>query len=96
MLLDLAGCGGGGLAAHAGGVDGFRGDEVQVLIVWDLVQPVAILQELDIQVLVYLLERERETINLSIAKHRVNVSTSQRSHNRKEKFVCTVGTICCV
>lgn len=36
-LLDLAGCGGGCLAAHAGGVDRFGGDQIQVLVVRDLV-----------------------------------------------------------
>uniref|UniRef100_A0A3B3WRT7 Uncharacterized protein n=1 Tax=Poecilia mexicana TaxID=48701 RepID=A0A3B3WRT7_9TELE len=54
-LLDLAGCGGGGLAAHAGGVDCFRGDQIQVLVVWNLVKPVSVLQQLDVQVLVNLL-----------------------------------------
>lgn len=37
VLLDLAGCRGGSLAAHAGGVDGFGRDEVQVLVVRDLI-----------------------------------------------------------
>lgn len=36
-LLNVAGSGGRGLAAHAGGVHGLGGDEVQVLIVRDLV-----------------------------------------------------------
>lgn len=55
-LLDLTGGGGGGLAAHAGGVDRFGQDQVQVFVVRDLVQPVTILQQLDIQVLVDLLQ----------------------------------------
>lgn len=36
-LLDVAGGGGGGLAAHAGGVDGLRGDQIKVLVVRNLV-----------------------------------------------------------
>lgn len=36
-LLDVTGGGGGRLAAHAGGVDRFGRDEVQVLVVGDLV-----------------------------------------------------------
>lgn len=36
-LLNVAGGGGRGLAAHAGGVHGLGGDEVQVLVVGDLV-----------------------------------------------------------
>ena len=36
-LLDVAGGGGRGLAAHAGGVHGLGGNEVQVLVVWDLI-----------------------------------------------------------
>lgn len=36
-LLNVAGSGGRGLAAHAGGVHGLGGDEVQVLVVRDLV-----------------------------------------------------------
>lgn len=37
QLLNVAGGGGRGLAAHAGGVHRLGGDEVQVLIVGDLV-----------------------------------------------------------
>lgn len=55
MLLDLAGRGGSGLAAHAGGVDRLGRDQIQVLVVGDLVEPVAVFQELDVQVLVDLL-----------------------------------------
>uniref|UniRef100_A0A3Q2NUE0 Si:dkey-201c13.2 n=1 Tax=Fundulus heteroclitus TaxID=8078 RepID=A0A3Q2NUE0_FUNHE len=51
-LLDLTGCGGRSLAAHAGGVDCLRGDQIQVLVIWDLIEPVPVLQELDVQVLV--------------------------------------------
>jgi len=58
--LDLTGGGGGGLAAHAGGVDRLGGDQVQVLVVGDLVQPVPVLQELDVQVLVDLLRKAEE------------------------------------
>lgn len=58
-LLDLTRCGGSGLAAHAGGVDCFRRDQIQVLVIWDLVQPVAVLQELDVQVLVDLLQEHK-------------------------------------
>lgn len=36
-LLNVAGGGGRGLAAHAGGVHGLGGDEVQVLVVGDLI-----------------------------------------------------------
>lgn len=43
-LLDLTSSGGGGLAAHAGGVDGFGRYEVQVFIIRDLIQPVSIFQ----------------------------------------------------
>uniref|UniRef100_A0A3B4EDQ1 Si:dkey-201c13.2 n=1 Tax=Pygocentrus nattereri TaxID=42514 RepID=A0A3B4EDQ1_PYGNA len=55
VLLDLTGGRRCGLAAHAGGVDGFWRDEVQVFVVRDFVQSVAVLQQLDVQVLVYLL-----------------------------------------
>ena len=55
LLLDLTGRGRGRLAAVAGGVDGLGRDEVQVLVVRDLVQAVAVLQQLDVQVLVDLL-----------------------------------------
>lgn len=55
VLLDLTGCGGSSLAAHAGGVDCFGRDQIQVLVIWDLIEPVSILQELDVQVLVDLL-----------------------------------------
>lgn len=58
-LLDMASCGGGGLAAHAGGVYCFRWDQVQVLVIWNLIQPVAVLQELDVQVLVDLLQEQK-------------------------------------
>lgn len=58
-LLDLTRCGGSGLAAHAGGVDCFRWDQIQVFIIWDLIQPVAVLQELDVQVLVDLLQEQK-------------------------------------
>lgn len=60
MLLDLTGCGGGGLAAHAGGVDRLGRDQIQVLVIGDLVEPVAVFQELDVQVLVDLLPRPKE------------------------------------
>lgn len=59
MLLDLTGCGGSGLAAHAGGVDRLGRDQIQVLVVGDLVEPVAVFQELDVQVLVDLLQRPK-------------------------------------
>lgn len=55
VLLDLTSCGGSSLAAHAGGVDCFRGNQIQVLVIRDLIEPVPILQELDVQVLVDLL-----------------------------------------
>lgn len=55
VLLDLTGCGRSSLAAHAGGVDRFRGDQIQVFVVGDLVQPVPVLKELNVQVLVDLL-----------------------------------------
>lgn len=47
-LLNLTGRGGRGLAAHAGGVDRFGRDEVQIFVIWDLVQTVAVLQQLDV------------------------------------------------
>lgn len=43
-LLYLTGGRGGCLAAHAGGVDGFGWDQIQVLVVWDLIETVAVLQ----------------------------------------------------
>lgn len=43
-LLDLTSSGGSGLAAHAGGVNGFGWYEVQVFIIGDLIQPVSIFQ----------------------------------------------------
>uniref|UniRef100_A0A3B5BFR4 Si:dkey-201c13.2 n=1 Tax=Stegastes partitus TaxID=144197 RepID=A0A3B5BFR4_9TELE len=55
VLLDLTGCGGSSLAAHAGGIDCFRGDQIQILIIGNLIEPVPVLQELDVQVLVDLL-----------------------------------------
>lgn len=58
-LLDLTSCGGSGLAAHAGGVHCFRWDQIQVLVIWNLIQPVAVLQELDVQVLVDLLQEQK-------------------------------------
>lgn len=58
-LLDLAGRGGGRLAAHAGRVDWFGRDQIQVLVVWDLVEAVAVFQQLDVQILIDLLRRER-------------------------------------
>lgn len=66
-LLDLTSCGGGGLAAHAGGVHCFRWDQIQVLIIWNLIKPVAVLQELDVQVLVDLL-REQKTASTGSAE----------------------------
>lgn len=59
VLLDLAGCRGRGLAAHAGGVDRFRGNQIQVFVVRDLVQAVPVFQELDVQVLVDLLQKPK-------------------------------------
>lgn len=67
-LLDLTGCGGSGLAAHAGGVDCFRRDQIQVFIIWNLIQPVAVLQELDVQVLVDLLQ-EQKMANTALAEN---------------------------
>lgn len=62
-LLDLTSSGGGGLAAHAGGVDGFGRDEVQVFIIRDLIQPVSIFQQLDVQILVYLLQEATNSMS---------------------------------
>lgn len=59
MLLDLASRGGSSLAAHACGVDCFGRDQIQVLVIRDLIQPVAVLQELDVQILVDLLRRQK-------------------------------------
>lgn len=58
-LLDVTRCGGSSLAAHAGGVHCFRWDQIQVLIIGNLIQPVAVLQELDVQVLVDLLQEQK-------------------------------------
>lgn len=55
VLLNLTSCRGSSLAAHASGVDCFGGDQIQVLVIWDLIEPVPVLQELDVQVLVDLL-----------------------------------------
>lgn len=43
-LLYLTGGGGGCLAAHAGRVDGFGRDQIQVLVIGDFVEAVAIFQ----------------------------------------------------
>lgn len=59
VLLDLTSCGGSSLAAHAGRVDRFGGDQIQVLVIRDLVKPVPVLKELDVQVLVDLLQRQK-------------------------------------
>lgn len=59
MLLDLTSCGGSSLAAHAGGVDRLGWDQIQVLVVRDLIQPIAVFQELDVQILVDLLQRPK-------------------------------------
>lgn len=58
-LLYLTGGGRGCLAAHAGRVDRFGRDQIQVLVVRDLVEAVTIFQELDVQVLIDLLEKDR-------------------------------------
>lgn len=60
MLLDLTGCRGRSLAAHAGGVNCFRGDQIQVLVIRDLIEPVPVLQELNVQVLVDLLQKPKK------------------------------------
>lgn len=60
LLLDLTGCGGSGLAAHAGGVDRLGRDQIQVLVVGDLVESVTVFQELDVQVLVDLLRGPKQ------------------------------------
>lgn len=60
-LLYLTGGGGGCLAAHAGRVDGFRWDQIQILVVWDLIEAVTIFQKLDVQILIDLLEKEEKT-----------------------------------
>ncbi len=62
-LLDLTSSGGGGLAAHAGGVNGFGWYEVQVFIIRDLIQPVSIFQKLDVQILVYLLQEATDSMS---------------------------------
>lgn len=59
VLLDLAGCGRSSLAAHAGGVNCFRRDQIQVFVIRDLVQPVSVLEELNVQVLVDLLQKAK-------------------------------------
>lgn len=58
-LLYLTGGGRGCLAAHAGGVDGFGRDQIQVLVVRDLIKAVTIFQQLDVQILIDLLEKRR-------------------------------------
>ena len=55
-LLYLAGCRGSGLATHAGGVDRLWWDQIQIFIVRDFVQTVAIFQQLDVEILVNLLQ----------------------------------------
>lgn len=56
-LLYLTGGGGGCLATHAGRVDWFGQDQIQVLVVRDLVEAVPVLQQLDVQILIDLLSR---------------------------------------
>lgn len=67
-LLDVTCCGGSGLAAHAGGVDCLRWDQIQVFIIGNLIQPVAVLQQLDVQVLVDLLQ-EQKMANTALAEN---------------------------
>lgn len=55
---------GGRLAAHAGRVDGFGWDQIQVLVVWDLVEAITIFQELDVQILVDLLAGEKNDTDI--------------------------------
>lgn len=59
-LLYLTGGGGGCLAAHAGGVDRFGRDQIQVLVVRDLIQAVTVFQQLYVQILIDLLKRGRQ------------------------------------
>lgn len=79
-LLYLTGGGGGCLAAHAGGVDGFGRDQIQVLVVRDLVEAIAVLQQLDVQILVDLLERVKTTTGAR--KHRVYIGEHARQQTR--------------
>lgn len=71
-LLDVTCCGGSGLAAHAGGVDCLRWDQIQVFIIGNLIQPVAVLQELDVQVLVDLLQEQKLALAENLDKQSVN------------------------
>lgn len=59
-LLDLTGWRGGRLAAHARRVDWFRRNQIEIFIIWDFVQAIAVFQELDVQVLIDLLKRKQE------------------------------------
>lgn len=56
----MTGGGGSCLAAHAGRVDGFGWDQIQVLVVWDLIEAVTVFQKLDVQILIDLLEKEEK------------------------------------
>lgn len=85
MLLDLTGCGGSGLAAHAGGVDRLGRDQIQVLVVGDLIEPVAVFQELDVQVLVDLLQRPEQEEEEG-GGERTGISGAQRHFDRKLKL----------
>lgn len=82
-LLDLTRCRGSGLAAHAGRVDCFRRDQIQVFIIWDLIQPVAVLQELDVQVLVDLLQ-EQKMLHEAEKLGRQSVSSSRTCSNEAQ------------
>lgn len=84
-LLDLTCCGGSGLAAHAGGVDCFRWNQIQVFIIWNLIQPVAVLQELDVQVLVDLLQ-EQKMANTALAESLDKQSVNSTIINRNTSY----------
>lgn len=78
-------CGGSGLAAHAGGVDCFRWNQIQVFIIWNLIQPVAVLQELDVQVLVDLLQ-EQKMANTALAESLDKQSVNSTIINRNTSY----------
>lgn len=71
-------CGrGGGLAAHAGRVDWFRWDQIQVLVVWYLIEAVTIFQELDVQILIDLLVDEMIFVSFPTLQLQVKTTLQQ-------------------
>jgi len=85
-LLYLTGGGGGCLATHAGRVDWFGQDQIQVLVVRDLVEAVPVLQQLDVQILIDLLKKGRQTEEVGskprgpVPAHGAHLARGPRQH----------------